>query len=196
MRALCNCLSIFLQNNVGATGAGGNQIQQQTPRLMNSGNNTLSMLPIDSSGRQQQCQQYIIVQTTGSNGLPTNLAVPASIVISPQGQLILNNDQQLQQKTPPRASSAPPPLQGGGQIIINSPHQQPNINSGAMDESNVHHQHHRVISVSSSNGGGNGNNSSSPKTMSIPTLEIQEGGGVRVSLRFQPDSSSGCSTCN
>jgi hypothetical protein len=115
----------------------------------------------DPSIRQQQ---FIIVQTTGSNGLPTNLAVPASIVISPQGQLILNDQSS---KGPPRASSAPP-VQSGNQIIINTQQQQQNPNS--YDSSN--------INVSSSNGATVSDSLS--KGMSIPTLEIQEGGGVRV----------------
>jgi len=172
--------------------------QQQTPRLESPAGlpGTVSVLQMPSTsstgshshdtGVRQQ--QYIIVQTTGSNGLPTNLAVPASLVISPNGQLVLNDQNQ---KGPPRASSAPP-VQNGGQIIIN-PHQHqihhpgsisvPFGNSGPMvgqqtsGTINVNVSNHSSISAVSHS---DSVTLSTSKAMSIPTLEIQEGGAVRV----------------
>lgn len=114
---------------------------------------------VDSGMRQQQ---YIIVQTTGNNGLPTNLAVPASFVISPQGQLILGDS-----KAPPRASSAPP-VQGGNHLVVTQ--SQPHIVSSSANS---------TYSVQSVASGGLGS-----KASQIPTLEIQEGGTVKVLKRI------------
>jgi len=123
-------------------------------------------------------QQYIIVQTTGSNGLPTNLAVPASFV---NGQLVLSDQNS---KAPPRASSAPPVQ--SGQIVFTSQNQQVSYNSPnpiqSMSMVGDQSNNNPTISIGSSlNSTTHNDPMGSNKSMPIPTLEIQEGGGVRVS---------------
>lgn len=135
-----------------------------------------------SDGVRQQ--QYIIVQTTGSNGLPTNLAVPASLVLSQQVLLDQN-------KGPPRASSAPP-VQNNNQAV-GGPHNSGNLsftnvaNTGqgvggvtvvpvsASGNINLQHQHHG--NSGDVHLGGEGGKM---KNLRIP-LEIQDANGVRVS---------------
>ena len=135
-----------------------------------------------SDGVRQQ--QYIIVQTTGSNGIPTNLAVPASMILSQQVLLDQN-------KGPPRASSAPPVQNNQG---VGGPQ-----NSGSMSFTGVSNTNHGVghgnVTVVPASASGNlnvqhqhhvnsgevhfGNDGGKMKNLRIP-LEIQDANGVRV----------------
>jgi hypothetical protein len=178
----------------------------QAPRLENTGgglsSNSVSVLPLPGSSagsnNQQQNidtgvrqQQYIIVQTTGSNGLPTNLAVPASFVLSQHGQLVLSDQNS---KGPPRASSAPPVQ--SGQIMISQHQSMSYGNSLPNTVIGNHSNPNPTINVGSSQSSSNQMNSmlSTSKTMSIPTLEIQEGGGMRVSV-YRPKRVRVCVYC-
>ena len=84
------------------------QQQQQQQTMQQQGNVSIQRIdsPIGMSGSNEgvRQQQYIIVQTTGSNGLPTNLAVPASLVLSPQVLM----DQHQNKGGQNRPNSAPP----------------------------------------------------------------------------------------
>ncbi len=132
----------------------------------------------DNQGLRQQ--QYIIVQTAGNNGL-SNLAVPASIVISPNGQIILND----QNKGHPRSSNTSPNPSQAGSILMATSQQSGNTMTFCSPQT-MGQQIQVPVSISS--GGGTLGNPDSNLTIGpgksvLPTLEIQEGGGVRVSFQ-------------
>jgi len=169
------------------------------------GNRTQDSVDPSASGSASTMrqQQYIIVQTTGSNGMPTNIAVPANLLISPQGQLILNNGEDGG-KSRPRASSAPPVqnnLNANNIMLSSGPSTGNNIQmpmticqQGPTMIQNVNQQLINTVNVSAaptsissqqSSGIGNSYTLGTPKhmsNMSIPTLEIQDSGTVRVSF--------------
>ncbi|CAG7637940.1 unnamed protein product [Allacma fusca] len=194
------------QNTVLVQAPSQQQTQQQQQQHTGSlqRNESPMGMPGHGSGDGVRQQQYIIVQTTGSNGLPTNLAVPASIVLSPQ--VIMD-----QTKGPPRASSAPPVQINGNNntmIISNSNHanrsgnipisfagpQNPGGNvsmtmtpipisvTSGQNAINVQQQHHL-------NSVGQLGDSSGMKSLQIP-LEIQDSNGVRVLYSGQNGQSS------
>lgn len=140
----------------------------------------------DSQGIRQQ--QYIIL--AGNNGL-SNLAVPASIVISPNGQIILNDQSG---KGNPRSTSASPNSSQTGGILMATPQQSGNTLSFCSPQQTLTQTSTGMsIQVPASISSGTGNITGTIQTQDntltvgpgksvLPTLEIQEGGAVRVSL--------------
>lgn len=167
----------------GATNQGNPSVS--LPMTLVPSSNTVSSVTgsqVESQGARQQ--QYIIVQTQGNNGLSTNLAMPASIVISPSGQIILND--QSGKGHPRSASASPSPGPTGGILMTNS--QQPGGGLTFCSPQQNTGMSIQVPASMASNTGALTGTITTPEGLTIgpgksvlPTLEIQEGGAVRVS---------------